>query len=171
MRKFIAFIITIAIFGGLYFGAYYYKNTVVSENQTEVNTVVMEFLNNLYTGELEQAEQYVSDDFDIYEKVFLDKLPETLVDMFVKLLPEDNITISSQVNTTEFDQSVKNIYNKFEGTTLTQRVDIKFDPEIYNKILSFLDIDNQTFTGTVDVSVQKIDGTWKVVDFAYVVSN
>ncbi len=171
MKKFILFIIIIALFVGLYFGFNAYTNKKVLEEQAIVNTVVAEFLNSIYTGQLESAEQYVADDFDIYNKVFLDKLPETLVDMFVKLLPDDNIKIASQLNTNEYDTSIKNVYNKFEGSSITQRVEIEFDPEIYNKVLTFLGLDNKTITGTVDVTIQKLNGTWKVVDFAYVVSN
>ncbi len=171
MKKFILFIILVALFGGLYFGVNSYKNTKVEEAQTEVNTVVLVFLNNLYTGELEQAKKYVADDFDIYEKVFLGKLPEQFIEMFVKLLPEDNISIASQTNVTPFDTSIKNVYNNFEGNIITKRVDINFDPELYNKVLSFLGLDNQTLTSTVDVTVQKLDGTWKVVDLAYFVKN
>ncbi len=171
MKKLISFIIIIALLGGLYFWFNSYKETKIQAEQTEVNTVVFEFLNSIFTGELESASQYTSDDFNIYEKVFLGKLPEKLVDVFISLLPDENINISSQDNITELDTSVTNIYNKFEGNTLTQKVVIEFDPEIYNKILSFLNIDNQTFTSTVDVSVQKISGVWKVVDFVYVETN
>ncbi len=166
MKKFLLFIVFIAIIIGVYFGFKTYTDNKVQEEQAIVNDVITSFVTSIYTGNLEAAETYVSDDFDIYDKVFLGT-PKKLVDTFVDMLPDDNFTVLSQTNINEFDSSFMNIYKKFEGNTIIQDVELDFDPEIYNKILSFLNIDNQTLTSTIQVSVQKIAGTWQIVDFAY----
>ncbi len=166
-KKIIVFIIVIiAIIGG-YFGFKSYSDKVVQTEQSAVNDVVYAFITSIYSGDIDIAKTFTAEDFDVYDEVFFDIIPENLVDSFVAILPEDSISITSQTNTTEFEPSISNVFTKFEGTSITQNVVVEFNPEFINVILSFLGVEEQKVSGNLEVEVEKIDGVWKVVGFEY----